>query len=54
MKVPNENYKEFTISHEVDGAIYDHYMNQYYVIINEDHIELYIKQILDLIHKEIK
>jgi len=51
---PEANYKEFTKSLEVDGIIFDHYMNQYYVIINEQHIESYINQILDLINEELK
>jgi len=54
IKVSEENYKEFAASVEVDGVIYDHYMNQSYVVINEEHIEVYIKRVLDLIHAEIK
>ena len=51
--VSDENYKTFTKSLEVDGVIFDHYMNQYYVIINEQHIETYINQILELINNEL-
>ncbi len=54
MKVSEDNYKEFTLSLEVDGAIYDHYLNQYFVVINEENIELYINRVLALIDKEIE
>ncbi|MFK7781485.1 DUF6090 family protein [Psychroserpens sp.] len=54
MSVPEENYKEFITSLEVDGVIFDHYMNQYYVFINEENIKLYIQRVLDLIEKELK
>ena len=53
IKIADENYENFITSLEVDGAIYDHYMNQYYVIINEEHIDKYINQVLDLINSEI-
>ena len=53
IKISDENYKEFINSLEVDGVIYDHYLNQYYVFINEENIELYIKRVLDLIQKEL-
>lgn len=53
ISVPEENYKEFITSLEVDGIIFDHYMNQYYVFINEENIELYIERVLDLIQKEL-
>lgn len=53
MSVPDKNYKEFITSLEVDGVIFDHYMNQYYVFINEENIESYIERVLDLIEKEL-
>ena len=53
ISVPEENYREFITSLEVDGVIFDHYMNQYYVYINEENIELNIKRVLDLIEKEL-
>jgi len=53
IKISDENYRAFTSSLEVDGVIYDYYMNQYYVVINEDNIEVYIKRVLDLIDKEL-
>jgi len=52
ISVPEENYKELINSLEVDGVIFDHYMNQYYVFINEENIEIYIRRVLDLIEKE--
>ena len=51
--VPDENYAEFITSLEVDGVIYDHYMNQYFVFINEENIELYIKRVLELLSNEL-
>jgi len=51
--ISDESYKEFINSIEVDGVIYDHYINQYYVFMNEENIELYIRRVLDLIQKEL-
>ncbi len=53
IKVPDKNYAEFITSLEVDGVIYDHYMNQYFVFINEENIELYIKRVLELLSNEL-
>jgi len=53
IKIPDESYKKFINSLEVDSVIYDYYMNQYFVFINEENIELYIKRVLDLIQKEL-
>ena len=51
---PESDYQAFATSMMVDGIIYDHYMNQYYVIINEEHIEAYILQTLNLIESELR
>ena len=48
-----EDYYHFTTSLEVDGALYDHYMNQYYVVINEESIDRYIERVLMLIEGEL-
>ncbi len=53
LSVSEENYKKLITSLEVDGTIFDHYMNQYYVFINEENIESYIKRVLDLIEREL-
>ncbi len=51
--VPDENYAEFITSLEVDGVIYDHYVNQYFVFINEENIDSYIKRVLELLSNEL-
>jgi hypothetical protein len=48
-----EGYTAFVGSLEVDGAIYDHYLNQYYVVITEDALVRYIRQVLELIDSQI-
>jgi hypothetical protein len=53
IEIPSENYRAFTSSLEVDGVVYDFYMNQYYVILNEEFIESYIERVLELIQVEL-
>ncbi|MEM6517629.1 MAG: DUF6090 family protein [Bacteroidota bacterium] len=53
IKVSDENYKALITSLEVDGVIYDHYMNHYFVFINEENIEFYIKRVLELLSSEL-
>jgi hypothetical protein len=52
--VPKENYSKFTTSLEVDGTIMDHYLNQSYVMINEERIQQYITEIIYMIDDELK
>jgi len=52
--IPKEKYTQFVSSLEVDGIIMDHYLNQSYVIINEDRITTYIKDIINIIDDELK
>jgi benzoyl-CoA reductase/2-hydroxyglutaryl-CoA dehydratase subunit BcrC/BadD/HgdB len=54
IKVPDQNYVDFANSLDVDGAIYDQYINQYFVVINENNVEEYIKQVLRMIEEELK
>ena len=54
IKVPKSNYIEFLTSLEVDGFLFDFYMNQSYVSTNEDSIMTFLKETLSLIEKNIE
>lgn len=54
IEVPKSNYVAFLSSLEVDGFLFDYYMNQSYVSTNEDSIMKFLKETLTLIEKNIE
>jgi hypothetical protein len=50
---PEEDHQGFISSMEVDGVVFDHYMNQSYVVINEEGIKDYIQRVMGLIEDEL-
>ncbi|MDY2587550.1 DUF6090 family protein [Winogradskyella aquimaris] len=54
IEVPAKNYNIFLNSLEVDGVIYDLYVNQKFVTINEASIEAYILKVLNLLEENIE
>jgi hypothetical protein len=54
LEVPQQNYQNFITSLEVDGLLYNHYMNQSFVTINEESIEDFLIEIIDLINENIE
>ena len=54
ISVPKSNYVEFLTSLEVDGFLFDYYMNQSFVISNEESIMTFLKETLELIEENIK
>jgi hypothetical protein len=54
IEVPKQNYQEFINSLEVDGLLYNHYMNQSFVTINEESIEEFLNEIVELINQNIE
>lgn len=53
IEVSADNYQRFINSLEVDGALYDSYMNQSFVYINEENIEQYLDRFLQLVEENI-
>jgi competence protein ComGC len=53
-EVPKENYVAFLSSLEVDSMLFDYYMNQSYVTVNENAIMKFLKNTLSLIEANIK
>ena len=53
IKVPKSNYVEFLTSLEVDGFLFDFYMNQSYVSTNEESIMKFLVSTLELIETNI-
>ncbi len=51
--VPKSNYMEFLTSLEVDGFLFDYYLNQSFVTINEESIMKFLEETLDLIEQNI-
>ena len=54
MEVPKENYVAFLSNLEVDSMLFDYYMNQSYVTVNENAIMRFLKETLSLIEANIK
>ncbi len=53
MGVPNANYIEFFQSIEVDGALYEIYLNQSYIHSISITLEIYIQEVLKLLDENI-
>jgi len=53
IKVPKSNYVEFMTSLEVDGFLFDYYMNQSFVSTNEESIMQFLESTLALIESNI-
>lgn len=53
IKVPKSNYIEFLTSLEVDGFLFDYYMNQSFVATNEESILQFLESTLKLIESNI-
>ena len=51
--VSKSRYEQFINAMEVDGMLYDSYMNQSFVTINEKNIQQYLKRFLQLIEENI-
>ena len=54
IQVPRENYVAFLSSLEVDSMLFDYYMNQSFVTVNENAIMKFLKETLNLIETNIK
>jgi len=54
IEVPKENYDRFINSLEADGIIMDHYLNQSYVVINENQTKVYMEEIVAMIDLTLK
>ena len=54
IQVPKSNYVEFLTSLEVDGMLFDHYINQTFVTTNEERIMEFLVNTLQLIENNIK
>jgi len=53
IQVPKSNYIEFLTNLEIDGFLFDYYMNQSFVTINEEAIMEFLKSTLVLIESNI-
>ncbi|MFL0352218.1 DUF6090 family protein [Xanthomarina sp. GH4-25] len=53
IQVPKSNYMEFLKSLEIDGMLFDYYMNQSFVTTNEESIMKFLKSTLKLIESNI-
>lgn len=53
-QVPKSNYIEFLTNLETDGALFDYYLNQSYVTINEENILDFLEKTIELIEANIK
>ncbi|GMN09051.1 hypothetical protein MTsPCn9_04930 [Croceitalea sp. MTPC9] len=54
LEVAKENYEAFLSSLEVDSMLFDYYMNQSYVTVNENTIMQFLKNTLGLIEANIQ
>ncbi len=52
-QLPKSNYVEFLTSLEIDGFLFDYYMNQSFVTINEESIMEFLQNTLTLIESNI-
>ncbi|WP_432411425.1 DUF6090 family protein [Rasiella sp. SM2506] len=53
IQVPKSNYVEFLTSLEIDGFLFDYYMNQSFVTTNEESIMEFLQNTLTLIESNI-
>ena len=53
IEVPKSNYIEFLTSLEIDGFLFDSYMNQSFVTTNEEAIMRFLEETLELIETNI-
>jgi hypothetical protein len=53
IQVPKSNYIEFLTSLEIDGLLFDYYMNQSFVTTNEESIMKFLVSTLELIESNI-
>lgn len=53
-QVPKLNYIEFLTNIEADGAMFDYYLNQSFVTINEDNILSFLENTIKLIEANIQ
>ncbi|MBE9491001.1 MAG: hypothetical protein IMY67_11945 [Bacteroidetes bacterium] len=53
IQVPKSNYIEFFTNLEIDGMLFDYYLNQSFVTINEESIMLFLETTLQLIETNI-
>ena len=53
IQVPKSNYITFLTSLEIDGFLFDYYMNQSFVTINEEAIMKFLESTLELIESNI-
>ena len=54
IQVPRSNYVEFLTSLEIDGFMFDYYMNQSFVTTNEESIMEFLEETLKLSEDNIK
>ena len=54
LKVPLENYQKFLNDMEMDSALYNHYLNQSFVSINEEVIEKFLMDVIDILNQNIQ
>lgn len=54
IQVPKSNYVEFLTSLEIDGFLFDYYINQSFVTINEEALMEFLENTLALIESNIK
>ena len=54
IQVPKSNYVEFLTNLEVDNMLFDYYMNQSFVTVNEDNIMKFLEETLRLIDSNIE
>ncbi|TYA58268.1 DUF6090 family protein [Formosa maritima] len=54
IEIPKDNYVTFLSSLEVDSMLFDYYMNQSYVTINENTIMQFLEETIELIEANIK
>jgi len=53
-QIPKSNYIEFLTNIETDGALFDYYLNQSFVTINEDNILSFLEKTIKLIEANIE
>lgn len=54
IQVPKSNYMEFLTSLEIDGMLFDYYMNQSFVTTNEESLLTFLENTLELIESNIE
>ena len=53
IQVPKSNYVDFLTNLEIDGFLFDYYMNQSFVTTNEESIMEFLQNTLTLIESNI-